>query len=71
VVPSITTGSVISGKGEVGRMEGTVLGIEKWISSRPGLALASRMACRSEPDPALLEFETIKVPLHAMLTVTC
>jgi hypothetical protein len=50
--PLMTTGSVIVGRGEVGLMVCTPgCGMLKVIVFVPVVALASRMACRSEPAP--------------------
>src|SRR5437870_225285 len=61
VVPSIVTGSVIVGRADVGAI--VYLGPErlKTIMSAPALALASRMACLSEPGPLSLVLVTVKV----------
>src|SRR5215217_5969084 len=48
----MTTGSVIAGRDEVGAIvSGPLSAIRKVIVSSPGLALALRIACRSEPSP--------------------
>ena len=61
VVPSITTGSVMDGRDRTGLMvrEGPLM--LKVIVSRPGAALASRIACRREPGPKSPVFVTTKV----------
>jgi hypothetical protein len=58
----MTTGSVIVGKLEVGEIVRTPApGILKTIVSRPGEALASRIACWREPAPLSLVLVTVKV----------
>src|SRR5437773_6288123 len=62
VVPSMVTGSVI-----VGRKNASIIvctpapGMLKTIVSAPGLALASRIACLSDPAPMVLVLVTVKV----------
>src|SRR6185503_11817720 len=53
VVPSIVTGLVIGGSADAGVIvNGAAPGMLKTILSAPGLALASMIARRSDPDPA-------------------
>src|SRR5829696_212905 len=56
------TASVISGNGEAGEMVWAPLpGMSNSMASAPGVALASRIACRSEPAPESLVLVTVKV----------
>jgi len=58
----MTTEPVISGKAESGEMVcGPGPGTLKTMSSAPGLALALRIACLSEPAPLSLVLVTVKV----------
>ena len=65
VVPSRRTGSSIVGRAEVGLIVCTPLpAMAKWISSGEpplGWPLALVIACRSEPAPPSLVFETVNV----------
>ena len=73
VVPSIVVGPVIAGSGDATVM---VCGPEpraKEMTSAPALALALRIACRSEPAPVSFVFETTKLngpPTTLVLTAT-
>ena len=62
VVPSIVTGSVIAGRFVAGAIAGLRAGRSKVIWSTAvalGVALASRIACRSDPDPESFVFVTM------------
>ena len=59
----MTTGSVIVGRAEAGLIVCTPAPeMSNVIVSRPGLALALRIACRSEPGPLSLVFVTVVPP---------
>src|SRR6266446_3441646 len=60
VLPSIVTVSVIAGKTAM-ILRGPVPGILNAIVSTPGFALASRIACASEPGPVPLVLVTVNV----------
>ena len=61
VEPSITTGSVMSGRPSKGWILSDGPLILKLIVSEPGLAFASRIACRREPGPLSLTLVTTNV----------
>ena len=61
VVPSMTTGSVMVGRAEVGLMVFTPLPMPKAIVSSPGVMFALRMAWRSDPRPESLVLVTVNV----------
>src|SRR5690349_11580893 len=57
----MTTGPVTVGRADVGAMVCTPVPLRlNWIVSEPVCALASRMACRSEPLPVSLRLVTTK-----------
>src|SRR5438045_2954773 len=63
----MTTGSVIVGKAELGAIvTGPEPLIWKVILSRPGFALALRIACRNEPSPS----SPVVVTTSALAAVT-
>ena len=66
VVPSIVTGSVISGRADAGEMVWTPApGIANTMMSAPGFALASRIAWRSDPAPLSAVLVTVSVAAAA------
>src|SRR5262245_21024748 len=60
LVPSRTAESVRAGSGADGAMVCGPEPMAKWIVSKPGLALASRRACRSEPGPLSAAVVTVR-----------
>ena len=71
VVPSITTASVMAGSAPAGAMVRTpVPGIWKTMTSRPLVALASRIACWREPGPLRLVLLTTRVAAWADIPAT-
>src|SRR5947207_14010481 len=53
VVPSITTGALMTGKGESGAIvNGPVPGRLNWITSGPAVRFALTIPCRHHPDAA-------------------
>jgi hypothetical protein len=62
VVPSISTGSVMTGRGDLGWMVGTIDATPRIRNVRvsfPGLLLAATIALRNEPTPLSSELETL------------
>jgi hypothetical protein len=66
VVASSEAGSVTVGSGLSGVIVCTPEPILKLIVSKPGVALASRIACRSDPVPLSFVFVTVKVAAVAV-----